>query len=78
MLENLDRNVCYCDTDSAIYIENEQTKAIVGGDSLGECMDEHRGNHMDFWCCAQSKDYGYILDNEKQAGKVKGFKVNAD
>ena len=33
---------------------------------------------MKFWCCAQSKDYGYILDNGKQAGKVKGFKVNAE
>ena len=29
MLEKLDRNVCYCDTDSIIYIENEQTKSVV-------------------------------------------------
>ena len=33
---------------------------------------------MDFWCCAQAKDYGYILDNGKQVGKVKGFRVNAE
>ena len=33
---------------------------------------------MKFWCCAQFKDYGYNLDNGKQAGKVKGFKVNAE
>jgi hypothetical protein len=29
MLEKLDKNVCYCDTDSVVYIENEHTKAIV-------------------------------------------------
>ena len=81
MLEKLDKNVCYCDTDSVVYIENEQTKAIVDqciGDGLGDWTDELGGNHMEFWCCAQAKDYGYILDNGKQAGKVKGFRVNAE
>jgi len=33
---------------------------------------------MKFRCCAQSKDYGYILDNGKEAGKVKSSKINAD
>jgi len=33
---------------------------------------------MDFWCSAQAKNYGYILNNGKQAGKFKGFKVNAE
>ena len=81
MLDKLDKNVCYCDTDSVVYIENEQTKAIVDqyiGDGLGEWTDELGGNYMDFWCCAQAKDYGYILNNGKQAGKVKGFRVSAE
>ena len=81
MLERLDKNVCYCDTDSVVYIENEQTKAIVDpqiGDSLGEWTDELNGHHMEFWCSAQAKDYGYILSNGKQVGKVKGFRVNAE
>jgi len=29
LLETLDRNACYCDTDSIVYIENEETKTIV-------------------------------------------------
>jgi len=45
---------------------------------LGEWTDELGENYMKFWCCAQSKDYGYILDNGKQAGNVIGFKVNAE
>jgi hypothetical protein len=81
MLDKLGENVCYCDTDSVVYIENDQTKAIVDqhiGDGLGEWTDELGGNYMDFWCCAQAKDYGYILDNGKHAGKVKGFRVTAE
>jgi hypothetical protein len=81
MLEKLDKNVCYCDTDSVVYIENEHTKAVVDqciGDSLGEWTDELGGDHMEFWCCAQAKDYGYILNSGKHAGKVKGFRVNAE
>ena len=81
MLEKLGRNICYCDTDSVVYIENAETKYISDeyiGDSLGKWTDELNGNHMDFWCCAQAKDYGYILNNGKHAGKVKGFRVNAE
>ena len=51
MLEKLDRNACYCDTDSVVYIENEETKTIVDqyfGDGLGEWTDELDGNHMNF------------------------------
>jgi len=36
MLEKLDRNVCYCDTDSIVYIENEQAIDKYIGDGLGE------------------------------------------
>jgi hypothetical protein len=81
MLEQLDRNVCYLDTDSIVYIENDKTKEIVNkymGDSLGEWTDELNGKYMNFWCCAQAKDYGYITNDDKHIGKVKGFRVNAE
>jgi len=51
MLEKLDKNVCYCHTDSIVYIENEETKKIVAqyiGEGLGEWTDEFGGNHMKF------------------------------
>jgi len=63
MLEKLDRNVCYCDTYSIVYIENEQTMDKYIGNGLGEWTDELGGNHMEFWCSAQAKDYGYILNS---------------
>ena len=36
------------------------------------------GRYMEFWCSAQAKDYGYILSDGKQAGKVKGFKATGE
>ena len=52
MLEKLDKNVCYCDTDSIVYIEKEKTMKIVDqyiGEGLGEWTDELGGNYMKFW-----------------------------
>ena len=81
MLDKLNQHVCYCDTDSIVYIENETTKKIVEpylGDSLGQWTDELNGGHITYWNCAQPKDYGYILDNGDVKGKCKGFRVSAE
>ena len=81
MMEQLDEKVCYCDTDSLVYIEDETAHEIVRthiGDGLGEWTDELGGNSIMYWCCAQAKDYGYILDDGKASGKVKGFRCNAE
>ena len=81
MMDKLNQNVCYCDTDSIVYIENEETKQIVApflGDSLGQWTDELNGNNITYWNCAQPKDYGYILNNGEIKGKCKGFRVNAE
>ena len=81
MFDRRGRNVCYMDTDSVVYIEDDSTKYIFDkyiGDSLGEWTDELDGKHIDFWACAQSKDYGYIKSDGKYVGKVKGFRVTAE
>ena len=81
MIDRLGKNVCYMDTDSVVYIENDSTKYIMEeyiGDSLGEWTDELKGKHIEFWACAQSKDYGYLLDDGSYKGKVKGFRVTAE
>jgi len=62
-----------------VYIESEQTKEIVDkyiGDGLGDWTDELEGNHMVFWCAAQAKVYGYLLNNGNSKGK--GFKVTGE
>ena len=69
------------DTDSIVYIEDESNKYVFEqyiGDSLGEWTDELNGKYIEFWACAQSKDYGYITNDGNYTGKVKGFKVTAE
>jgi len=64
-----------------IYIEDETNKYIAEkyiGDSLGEWTDELGNKYIEFWACAQSKDYGYVLNDGSYKGKVKGFKVTAE
>ena len=81
MIDRLGRNVCYMDTDSIVYIEDESNKYIFDkyiGDSLGEWTDELNGKYIEFWACAQSKDYGYITNDGNYTGKVKGFRVTAE
>jgi hypothetical protein len=81
MIDRIGRNVCYMDTDSVVYIEDETNKYIFEkyiGDSLGEWTDELGGKYIEYWACAQSKDYGYILNDGECTGKVKGFRVTAE
>ena len=81
VMEKLNHNVCYVDTDSIIYIENEESKKIIDkylGESLGQWTDELNGKSIDYWICCQAKGYGYIQSDGKEVGKVKGFRVNAD
>ena len=81
MIDRLGQNVCYMDTDSIVYIEDETNKYIFEqyiGDSLGEWTDELNGKYIEFWACAQSKDYGYITNDGNYKGKVKGFRVTAE
>lgn len=81
MLDKLGDDVMYCDTDSIIYNEDDNTRNIVDiyiGDSLGEWTDELNGNHITFFTSMAPKDYGYITSNGKQVSKTKGFRLNAE
>ena len=81
MIDKIGRNVCYMDTDSIVYVEDETNKYIFDqyiGDSLGEWTDELNGKYIEFWACAQSKDYGYIMNDGNYKGKVKGFRVTGE
>ena len=81
MVDRLSKNVCYMDTDSIVYIEDETNKDVFEkyiGDSLGEWTDELKGKYIEYWACAQSKDYGYILSDGECKGKLKGFRVTAE
>ena len=80
MLDKIGEKVCYYDTDSIVYAEDDTNKHIFKniGDSLGEWTNELKDNHIEYWSCSCPKDYGYIKDNGKYTGKVKGFRITAE
>lgn len=81
MLEKLEKDALYCDTDSVVYNETKEVHCLIKeflGDGLGQWTDELAGKHIKYWCCAQAKDYGYIDNTNKYSGKVKGFRKNAE
>jgi len=74
MLEKLNKNVCYCDTNSVMYIESEQTKEIVDkyiGDGLGDWTDKLEGVLV---CCSGER-LQIFIKNRNSKEKVKRFKV---
>ena len=81
MLDRIGNKVCYYDTDSIIYAEDDSNQYIFKdyiGDSLGEWTNELKDNYIDYFVCSQPKDYGYIKDNGEYTGKVKGFRITAE
>jgi hypothetical protein len=90
MLQMLGNRVCYCDTDSVIYISDDKTEQAIKsmtGDQLGqwdidkvlkdkECKG--KVNYIVRLVCVAPKDYGFILSNGEYVGKTKGLRVNAE
>jgi hypothetical protein len=82
ILEKLGTNVCYYDTDSVIYIENNQTPFIPTGDFLGDLTDEiEENNHIVEFVSGGPKNYAYKLykpnsDGHQYICKVKGISLN--
>jgi hypothetical protein len=86
MMDKLGKRICYCDTDSIIYIEDEYAQEVVSkvlGTSLGQFTDECDGGYMKYFAGMAPKDYGYDLfdkyNNPKEfKSKVKGFRFDAE
>ena len=72
MLEKLDRNVCYCDTDSIVYIENEETKKIVYRRRAGR-MDR-RGGRKSYQVLVQCTGEGLWLYTKLLFKKLNSLK----
>ena len=82
ILDILGERVCYFDTDSTIYIddESEACKKIDSklGCMLGQLTNELGKNHMDVHVSTGPKDYSHMLDDGSIKGKCKGFRVSAE
>ena len=76
-LDYLDKQVLYFDTDSIVYIESQNSKAIETGDMLGELTDELDGETINnTFVSGGPKNCSFIYGNNKQKCIIKGFKLN--
>ena len=85
-LEKLDKQVCYYDTDSIIYVYRPGGYQIPVGDFLGDMTDELAkdygpGSYIVEFCSGGPKTYAYIvfstdLNELKEVCKIKGLTLN--
>jgi hypothetical protein len=64
MLERVGDSLVYCDTDSVVYIADEETEKKVKefiGNSLGQFQDELKGELIVIWDGTGPKDYSFVI-----------------
>ena len=78
ILEQLDRNVLYYDTDSIIYVSDDKVTDPPLGDYLGELTDELGGGgvYIDEYVSGGPKNYAYKTSTGDETVKVRGFTLN--
>ena len=77
ILEKLNRNVLYYDTDSVIYISRPGEYQPELGDYLGELTNElYHDEYILEFVSAGPKNYAYRTNKGKEVCKVKGFTLN--
>ena len=81
VLETLNDQVLYFDTDSIIYVydeENPNHKMVETGDYLGDLTNElDADDHIVEFVSTGPKCYAYTTNNGKFCCKVKGFSLNS-
>lgn len=78
LLEKLDERVLYYDTDSVIYVEDENCPEVQLGNYLGDLTDEveDKDDYIIEYASGGPKNYAYKLNSGKVVAKVKGFCLN--
>ena len=77
LLEGLQERVLYMDTDSVIYIHDEEKWNPELGPYLGELKDETEGVAIQRFVSGGAKNYAYQLENGSEVCKIRGFTLNS-
>ena len=77
LLDRLQRQILYYDTDSIIYVSNAQVDDPPLGDYLGELTDElDAGEYIVEFVSGGPKNYAYKTSSGVESCKVRGFTLN--
>ena len=76
LLDQLQEQVLYYDTDSVIYVHEPGKPEPPLGDYLGDLTDELDGDYITEFMAGGPKNYAYVTNNDKRVMKVRGITLN--
>ena len=77
MLNKTGHNTLYYDTDSVIFIEQNDEKVVETGDLLGQLTDElKQDTYIKTFLSTGPKSYSYKLNTDTVVRKIKGISLN--
>ena len=76
LLDQLQEQVLYYDTDSVIYVHEPGKPEPPLGDYLGDLTDELDGDYITAFMSCGPKNYAYQTNDDKRVTKVRGITMN--
>ena len=76
LLDQLQEQVLYYDTDSVIYVHEPGKPEPALGDYLGDLTDELDGDYITEFMAGGPKNYAYETNNDKRVTKIRGITLN--
>ena len=76
LLDQLQEQVLYYDTDSVIYVHEPGKPEPPLGDYLGDLTDELDGDYITAFMSGGPKNYAYVTNNDKRVTKIRGITLN--
>ena len=76
LLDQLQEQVLYYDTDSVIYVHEPGKPEPPLGDYLGDLTDELDGDYITEFMSGGPKNYAYVTNNDKHVTKIRGITLN--
>ena len=76
LLDQLQEQVLYYDTDSVIYVHEPGKPEPALGDYLGDLTDELDGDYITEFMSGGPKNYAYVTNNDKRITKIRGITLD--
>ena len=76
LLDQLQEQVLYYDTDSVIYVHEPGKPEPSLGDYLGDLTDELDGDYIREFTSLGPKNYAYVTNNDKRVTKIRGITMD--
>ena len=76
LLDLLQEQVLYYDTDSVIYLHEPGKPEPPLGDYLGDLTDELDGDYITEFMSGGPKNYAYVTNNDKRVTKIRGITLD--